>query len=148
MNSKLITLYKIVIDGVEIYKASENVPLGATPLAHYTHINDLYMPGEQSVGTYSTSISNSTQYVTKTLSDESRQRISESSKRQAGTGNSQFGTRWIHSLKKKKSKKIRATDELPAGWLEGRKIKFVDVEGEVREDNLDHLKTLFENKKD
>jgi len=45
---------------------------------------------------------------------------------QAGEGNSQFGTRWIHSLEEKQSKKIRSTDEIPEGWQLGRKMKFND----------------------
>lgn len=49
-----------------------------------------------------------------------------SSKHQTGEGNSQYGTRWIHSLTLSISKKIKKTDPLPDGWLEGRKIKFQD----------------------
>lgn len=45
-------------------------------------------------------------------------------KHQQGEKNSQFGTRWIHSLIEKKSKKIKKTDPLPYNWYEGRKIKF------------------------
>lgn len=43
---------------------------------------------------------------------------------QKGENNSQYGTRWVHSLELQQSKKIRATDPLPDGWLEGRKIRF------------------------
>ena len=43
---------------------------------------------------------------------------------QKGSGNSQFGTRWIHSLNLKLSKRIGKTEALPENWLEGRKIKF------------------------
>lgn len=46
------------------------------------------------------------------------------SKNQTGVGNSQYGTRWIHSLKLKKSIKIKKTEPLPSGWKEGRKLKF------------------------
>jgi len=126
MNSKLLTLYKIAENGIEVYRVSDNVPFGAIPLAHYNNINDLYIPSMPAVGTYSTTLSEPIEYVTRTLSAQGRTSISESSKRQAGSGNSQFGTKWIHSLTKKKSKKIRCTDELPAGWEWGRKIKFKD----------------------
>lgn len=43
---------------------------------------------------------------------------------QTGNGNSQHGTRWIHNLDLKESKKIRKDKDLPDGWLEGRKIDF------------------------
>lgn len=47
-----------------------------------------------------------------------------SSIHQSGSGNSQYGKRWIHSIENKISIKILKTDPLPNGWLEGRKIKF------------------------
>ena len=58
--------------------------------------------------------------------DESKQKMSKSKKGIVGIGtdNSQYGTRWIHSLEEKRSKKISKGDELPEGWIEGRKIKF------------------------
>jgi len=43
---------------------------------------------------------------------------------QTGSGNSQYGTRWVHNIDLKESKKIKITDPLPNGWLEGRKINF------------------------
>jgi hypothetical protein len=46
------------------------------------------------------------------------------SEAQTGEGNSQFGTRWIHSQELKKSKKINKGQDLPLGWNEGRKIDF------------------------
>jgi hypothetical protein len=46
-------------------------------------------------------------------------------KHQQGEKNSQFGTRWIHSLELKTSKRIKKEDDLPFGWFEGRKIKFI-----------------------
>ena len=45
-------------------------------------------------------------------------------KHQQGKNNSQYGTRWIHSLTEKRSMRIKKSDSLPKGWLEGRKIKF------------------------
>ena len=54
-----------------------------------------------------------------------RKKFSESqSINQTGSGNSQFGTRWIHNIELKESKKIKITDTLPIGWTEGRKINF------------------------
>jgi hypothetical protein len=43
---------------------------------------------------------------------------------QKGEKNSQYGTRWIHSLDLKISRRVRKTDELPEGWKEGRVIDF------------------------
>lgn len=58
-------------------------------------------------------------------SEESKRKIGEkTSKSGKGDGNSQFGTRWIHSLELKISKRIKKEDVLPNGWIEGRKIKF------------------------
>lgn len=46
------------------------------------------------------------------------------SESQLGNKNSQYGTRWIHNLKTKETKKILSSESLPLGWCEGRKIKF------------------------
>jgi hypothetical protein len=57
--------------------------------------------------------------------DETKKKISEKNAvYQKGEGNSQFGTRWIHSLNLKQCKKIKKNDPLPDGWKEGRKMKF------------------------
>ena len=48
----------------------------------------------------------------------------KNSKNQSGQKNSQYGTRWIHSLKHQKSKKIKKDEILPHGWKEGRKMNF------------------------
>jgi hypothetical protein len=54
-----------------------------------------------------------------------RKKFAESqSINQSGSGNSQFGTRWIHNIDLKESKKIKITEPLPAGWSEGRKLNF------------------------
>lgn len=67
----------------------------------------------------------STRFSGKTHTEETKRTIGEkNSKIQTGTGNSQFGTRWVHSLQLKVSKKINKDAQLPEGWLEGRKIKF------------------------
>lgn len=61
----------------------------------------------------------------KTHTEETKLKIGESTKvTSRGERNSQYGTRWIHSLDEKKSKKIEKDAPLPEGWLEGRKIKF------------------------
>ena len=58
-------------------------------------------------------------------SEESKRKIGEKMSRYGkGESNSQFGTRWIHSLELKISKKIKKEDPLPDCWIEGRKIKF------------------------
>jgi hypothetical protein len=61
----------------------------------------------------------------KTHSEISKRKIGDKNKiNQAGEKNSQYGTRWIHSLDEKVSKRIQKSDPLPDGWIEGRKIKF------------------------
>lgn len=61
----------------------------------------------------------------KTHSEETKKKIGEkNSISQKGPNNSQYGTRWVHSLRSKKSKRISKGLPLPDGWVEGRKIKF------------------------
>lgn len=68
-------------------------------------------------------------FTGKKHSQETKSKISLSISKRPKEQNSQYGTRWIHSLELQKSKKIKKTDSLPLGWLEGRKIKFnVDKE--------------------
>lgn len=43
---------------------------------------------------------------------------------QAGSGNSQYGKRWIHNKELKESKRIPKNDYLPEGWEEGRILDF------------------------
>lgn len=43
---------------------------------------------------------------------------------QQGEKNSQFGTRWIHNLELKVSRRIKKDAIIPDGWLEGRVINF------------------------
>jgi hypothetical protein len=58
-------------------------------------------------------------------SEETKKKISDKSKvHQRGTGNSQYGTIWIYSLKEKTSKKINEDQMIPDGWYCGRKMKF------------------------
>lgn len=73
------------------------------------------------------------------------------SESQAGDGNSQYGTRWVHNNKLKKSKKISKLDALPNGWNEGRKVKFEPTVKEIerlqnqakKQEWLDYLKTVM-----
>jgi len=48
-----------------------------------------------------------------------RRLASAMSETQTGTGNSQYGTRWIHNKKLQKSKKIKKQDLTPDGWCDG-----------------------------
>lgn len=61
----------------------------------------------------------------KSHTDETKAKIAaKNAKRQQGVGNSQYGTRWIHSVELKQSKRIKKVDPQPSGWVEGRKLKF------------------------
>jgi hypothetical protein len=67
------------------------------------------------------------QWLGKHHTDETKRKIGMvTSKAQKGSGNSQYGTRWIHNLDLKISKRIKNTDPIPEGWIVGRKIKFSD----------------------
>lgn len=57
--------------------------------------------------------------------DDSKKKISEKASQRTGSKNSQFGTRWIHNLILRQSKKIKKDASLPDGWFEGRRIKFL-----------------------
>jgi len=48
----------------------------------------------------------------------------EMSRSQIGDKNSQHGTMWIHNLDLKESKKLSKSEEIPLGWLKGRKINW------------------------
>lgn len=64
-------------------------------------------------------------FLGKSHTKETKRKISESAKvTSKGDRNSQYGTKWIHSLVEKKSKKISKDDPIPEGWIEGRKMKF------------------------
>lgn len=61
----------------------------------------------------------------KNHSEETKKKIGEAnSKRQKGSGNSMYGMMWIHNLELKESKRIPKGEEIPDGWLKGRKMKF------------------------
>lgn len=62
----------------------------------------------------------------KTHSDETKDKMSRKAKERLKdpTKNSQYGTRWIHSLTEQRSMKIKKDDPIPEGWLAGRKMKF------------------------
>ena len=58
-------------------------------------------------------------------SDSTKSKIGKANSiSQSGSRNSQFGTRWIHNTALKKSIKIKKDDQIPDGWVEGRKLKF------------------------
>lgn len=81
-------------------------------------------------------------FTGKSHTDDTKRKIGEAnSKAQQGHGNSQYGSRWIHSLEFKKSRKIRKEDPLPDGWIEGRKMVFtatpVDF-NKINNDNINH----------
>lgn len=66
-----------------------------------------------------------THWLGKHHTSDAKQKIGQkNSVHQRGSGNSQYGTRWIHSLEEKRNRKIGKEDPLPHGWMEGRKMKF------------------------
>lgn len=127
---KKLTLYKI---NETEYQVSELDIPNAEALASYNDIGELYPNFYDTNSTYDMNAFTSNSAVssfyaatpTRSVSLAARASISAANSiHQSGEGNSQFGTRWIHSLELKESKKIRLTDELPEGWEYGRKIKF------------------------
>lgn len=59
------------------------------------------------------------------LSKKSRQKRLETFKKighQQGKNNSNYGKMWIHNIDLQISKMIQKTEDIPAGWLKGRKI--------------------------
>jgi len=135
MQENKLTLFKIENElGEAEYQVSEQDIPNAEPLASYNDIGELY-PNfyDTSNCTYDMNAFTSNSLVSSFYATTPTRSVSEAAKtligaansvHQTGEGNSQFGTRWIHSLEEKQSKKIRVTDKIPLGWLEGRKMKF------------------------
>jgi hypothetical protein len=127
---KKLALFKI---GSQEYQLSEVDIPGAKCLAEYDDLSEIYPTFYTTSDTYDVSNFASNSAVSAFYATTPTRTVSEAAKRsiglknsihQKGEGNSQFGTRWIHNPKLKQSKKIRSTDDLPPGWIEGRKIKF------------------------
>lgn len=55
------------------------------------------------------------------MDNHTRTRVSET---QTGSGNSQYGTRWIHNPTLMTCSKIKKDAPIPGGWTLGRKMKF------------------------
>ena len=61
----------------------------------------------------------------KSHTEESKRKMSEARKgKGVGKQNSQYGTKWVHNLQLKQSKKVSKDHQLEDGWIKGRKIKF------------------------
>jgi hypothetical protein len=62
----------------------------------------------------------------KTHSEETKHKMSETAKERLKdpTKNSQYGSIWIYSLEEQRCIKIKKDDDIPEGWLKGRKMKF------------------------
>lgn len=67
-------------------------------------------------------------FAGKKHTEETKNKIgAKVSKHQTGSGNSNFGKKWMHSLALKMSKPVKAEDidkYIADGWIIGRKIKF------------------------
>jgi len=138
MQEKKLKLFQIEIEPGHIeYQVSEQDIPDAEELASYDDIGELYPNFYDTDSTYDMSSFTANSSVssfyasipTRTVSDAARSLIgAANSVHQTGEGNSQYGTRWIHSMEEKLSKKIRTTDDIPEGWELGRKMKFDDEE--------------------
>lgn len=63
-------------------------------------------------------------FTNKKHSEETKEKIGlKNSISQTGKGNSQFGKMWIYNTNLKENKRILKTEEIPEGWIKGRKIK-------------------------
>ena len=64
-----------------------------------------------------------TSFLGKIHSDETKIIIGQkNSLNRLGQKNSQYGTKWIHSISEMKCKKIKKDSLIPEGWCEGRKM--------------------------
>ena len=135
-----ITLYKIENKlGDDTYKVSETPVANGEALASYNNIEELYPTVittdttiQNYLATESFNLASANVAACNTFSDTRAAVGVLNSTYQAGTGNSQYGTQWIYSDDKKTSKKIRVTDDIPDGWIKGRKIKFEDKKDEQK----------------
>lgn len=66
------------------------------------------------------------------------------SESQTGTKNTQFGTKWIHSIELKMSKRIKKDEKIPDGWSKGRIIDFTK---ERKDLTFDYKKAACDKKK-
>ena len=54
--------------------------------------------------------------------NENKKKIFKEIKHQQGEKNSQFGTMWICNLELRENKKIKSNEQIPEGWIKGRKM--------------------------
>lgn len=68
---------------------------------------------------------------------------------QTGINNSNYGTRWIHNKTLQVSKKINKLEETPAGWFDGRILKWDKIEkrskAEMYEQKRIHTKKMAQD---
>jgi hypothetical protein len=64
--------------------------------------------------------SNMLRYTGKVYEAQRREFSEYMSMKQTGSGNNQFGTRWVYNEDLKLCKKILKDEEIPEGWLQGR----------------------------
>ena len=82
----------------------------------------------------SVSSSNQKRYMTSKLYKQHRKDFSDSMKlSQTGSGNSQYGTRWIYNQNLKRNRKIGKFELLPKDWKEGRVINFNKLKAKKKE---------------
>jgi len=54
--------------------------------------------------------------------NENKKKIFKEIEHQQGEKNSQFGTMWICNLELRENKKIKSNEQIPEGWIKGRKM--------------------------
>lgn len=74
-----------------------------------------------------------------------RRFASSMSIRQSGSGNTQFGSLWIHNNSLKENKKISQTDAIPDDWEKGRIINF---DKPRKDPNFDYKRAAYDRKKE
>ena len=64
---------------------------------------------------------------------------------QTGSGNSQYGSVWIHNKLLKENKKINQTEDIPSGWQMGRVLDFDKI---VKDPTINYKRAAYDRKRE